>query len=45
MYGYGVVDSAAVAPMSNFKLAVQDNLQKAIEATKKNTAEIFGCLL
>lgn len=35
LYGYGVVDSAAAAPMSNFKLVVQDDLQKAIEVTKK----------
>lgn len=34
IYGYGAVDSAAVATVSNFKLAVQDNLKKALEATK-----------
>jgi len=35
MFGYGAVDSTAVATVSNFKLVVQDNLQKALEATKK----------
>ncbi len=35
MYGYGAADSVAVATASNFKLVVQDNLQKALEATKK----------
>jgi hypothetical protein len=35
LYGYGAVDSAAVATVSNFKLIVQDNLQEALEATKK----------
>ncbi|MEZ0005983.1 hypothetical protein ABH942_001346 [Flavobacterium sp. 28YEA47A] len=35
MFGYGVADSAAVAPASDFKLVVHDNMQKALEATKK----------
>jgi hypothetical protein len=33
---YGVVADSTMTPATNFKLAIQDNLQKAIDATKKN---------
>lgn len=40
MFAYGIAGSGAVATVSDFKLVVQDNLQKALEATKK-TPEKF----